>query len=107
MHPTEQTLWYADWAWSLPLIVLTVVIHVLGLGLFNERVTPALSTLVGGRHATGAFAVVMGVAILLLTILHAVEASLWALAYLYLAALPNARSAMLYSLGSMTSYGHA
>jgi hypothetical protein len=25
----------ADWAWSLPLIVLTVIFHVIGLGLFN------------------------------------------------------------------------
>jgi len=24
--------WISDWAWGLPLIVLTVVIHVLGLG---------------------------------------------------------------------------
>jgi hypothetical protein len=35
--------WYASWAWSLPLIVLNVVIHVVGLGLINERVAQALS----------------------------------------------------------------
>jgi hypothetical protein len=35
--------WYASWAWSLPLIVLNVVIHVVGLGLINERVVQALS----------------------------------------------------------------
>jgi hypothetical protein len=29
--------WSADWAWGLPLIVLTVVIHVLGLGLVSQR----------------------------------------------------------------------
>jgi hypothetical protein len=31
-------LWGADWAWGLPLILLTVVIHVFGLGIINERV---------------------------------------------------------------------
>ena len=29
--------WHADWAWSLPLIVANVVIHVVGLGMINER----------------------------------------------------------------------
>jgi hypothetical protein len=31
--------WTADWAWGLPLIVLTVVIHVLGLAMTSEAVT--------------------------------------------------------------------
>jgi hypothetical protein len=29
--------WRADWAWGLPLIVLTAVIHVSTLGLMNQR----------------------------------------------------------------------
>ena len=29
--------WTADWAWGVPLIVLTVVFHVLGLGLIAQR----------------------------------------------------------------------
>ncbi len=28
--------WSADWAWGLPLIVVTVVIHVLGLGFIRQ-----------------------------------------------------------------------
>ena len=28
--------WRANWAWGLPLIVLTVLIHVLGLGLMMQ-----------------------------------------------------------------------
>jgi len=28
-------LWSANWVWGLPLIVLTVVIHVLGLGVIR------------------------------------------------------------------------
>jgi hypothetical protein len=38
MEILKMTSWTGDWAWSFPLIALSVVIHVLGLGLFNERV---------------------------------------------------------------------
>ena len=51
--------------------------------------------------------VVMGAAALVVTVLHAFEAVVWAGAYLVLAALPDTRSAMLYSLSAITSYGHA
>jgi hypothetical protein len=89
------------------LIVLTVVIHVFGLGLFTDRTVPALSAMIARRHRTAAFIVVMGTTVLLATILHGVEAMIWAVAYLALGALPNTRSAMLYSLSSMTTFGHA
>jgi hypothetical protein len=39
-------------------------------------------------------------------ILHGIEGVFWAGAYCFLRALPNTRSAMLYSLNAMTSYGH-
>src|SRR5262252_9868172 len=39
-------------------------------------------------------------------ILHAAEAGIWAFAYTSLAALPDYRIAVLYSLNAMTSYGH-
>jgi hypothetical protein len=41
------------------------------------------------------------------TILHGIEATLWAFAYRFLNALPDNRTAMLYSLNALTSYGHA
>jgi hypothetical protein len=107
MTPPNPTLWYADWAWSLPLIVLTVLIPVLGPGLFTERAVPALSDMIARGHRTAAFIVVMGATVLLATILHGVEAMIWPVAYLVLGALPDARSAMLYSLSSMTTFGHA
>ena len=107
MSLTDPGYWSADWAWSLPLIVLTVVIHVLGLGLFNEKGAPALSSTMKSRHSTGAFVVVMSVTVLLATVLHGLEAAIWAVAYVFLGALPEYRLAMLYSLSSMTSYGHA
>ena len=44
---------------------------------------------------------------LLLTILHAIEAGVWAAAYVALGARPDFASAMLYSLSAMTAYCHA
>ena len=107
MNPFIPTLWYADWVWSFPLIVVTVLIHVFGLGLFNERVIPALGGGIARGHRTAAFIVVMGATVLLATFLHGLEAAIWAVAYLVLGALPDHRSGMLYLLGAMTTYGHA
>ena len=99
-------LWTADWAWSLPLILLTVVIHVFGLGIINERVVRTLSRSIDRRRLIPLFAVVMGVAVLMVTTLHGIEGVAWAAAYLFLGAIPDAKSAMLYSLNAMTTYGH-
>src|SRR5271169_5757370 len=98
-------MWHTDWGWSLPLIVLTVVIHVFGLGLINEHVFRLLSGMVGRRRFTAAFVLVMGIVALLVTTLHAIEGAAWAIAYRVLGALLDGRSAMLYSFGAMTSYG--
>jgi len=107
MNAVDVGAWNANWAWSLPLIVLNVVIHVIGLGLINENIARIL----GGALARGRFvfmfALVLGVAALLATVLHGIEAATWATAYRILGALPDTKSAMLYSLSAMTSYGHA
>jgi hypothetical protein len=100
-------LWGADWVWGLPLILLTVVIHVFGLGIINERVVLVLGRTIDRRRLIPMFAMVMGAAVLLMTALHAVEAAAWAGAYRILRALPDTKSAMLYSLSAMTTYGHA
>ena len=108
MHPSGVGTWVGDWAWSLPLIVLTVVVHVCGLAAIGEQVVRALGgETVGRRNFMLKFAVVMAVTSLLATLLHGFEAAIWAAAYWFLAALPDARTAMLYSLSAMTSYGHA
>jgi MFS superfamily sulfate permease-like transporter len=98
--------WRADWAWGLPLIVLTVVIHVLGLGLIAERAVSLSNRMVTRRHSTVVFVTVVGATTLFATCLHALEAGIWASAYSLLGALPDERSAMLYSLSAITSYGH-
>ena len=52
------------------------------------------------------FAAVIAVAVLLATALHGMEAVAWAGAYRLLGAVPDNRSAMLYSLHAITTYGH-
>jgi hypothetical protein len=101
----EATSWRADWAWSLPLIIVTVVIHVFGLGLLHERVVRGVGRIVDRRHFTLLFAAVMGIAVLLMTVLHGIEGAVWAAAYWLLGALPDIRSSMLFSFGAMTTYG--
>ncbi len=97
--------WSADWAWSLPLIVLTVVIHVFGLSLLHERMLRAVSRRIERRHFTAMFAAVMGIAVLFVILLHAIEAWVWAAAYWLLGALPDQPSSILFSFGAMTTYG--
>lgn len=103
----ESAAWGADWAWGIPLIVLTVVIHVLALGYINHRTSSLSSRVMERKHPTVAFATVMGTVTLLATILHAAEAGIWAVAFRFIGALPDLRDAMLYSLSAITSYGHA
>ena len=107
MHPTGVGTWTGDWAWSLPLIVLTVVIHVCGLAVIGESVVKVLAESADRRRFMFKFAVVMAITSLLATILHGIEGAIWAVAYRFLGALPDARTAMLYSISAMTSYGHA
>ncbi|CAH1656263.1 conserved membrane hypothetical protein [Hyphomicrobiales bacterium] len=99
--------WIADWLWGLPLIVLASIIHVLGFWTIEIGVDSGLRH--GGlwRSPRVTFAVVVGSTVLAATVLHAIEATVWAGAYLWLGALPDGRSAMLYSIGAMTTFGHA
>jgi hypothetical protein len=99
--------WDGSWAWSLPLIVVTVIFHVIGLGFINGKVIRALSSFQGRRNYLPIFAVVMGITTLLATVLHGLEASMWAVAYRALGALPDNKTAILYSLSAITTYGHA
>jgi hypothetical protein len=99
--------WHADWGWGLPLIVLTVLIHVSGLLFISQRVIHGnVGHVIERRHPKVAFVVVLGATTLLATVLHGIEAFIWACAYLFLGALPDLRFSMLYSLNAMTSYGH-
>ena len=55
----SQLAWSGDWAWGLPLILMTVIIHVLGLGLIGRGIsrvstgklrTPLSRSYVRGSH---------------------------------------------------------
>jgi hypothetical protein len=96
-----------NWAWGLPLIVLTVLVHAFSLVVIRDRVVLELPLLLRARRSEFVLALLMIVAVLLLTVLHAVEASAREGAHVALGARPDADSAMLYSLSAMTSYGHA
>ena len=103
---SDALSWDGNWAWALPLILLTLLLHVAGLALINVRMVRFKSRIHPGRQFFPLFVVVMGITTLLATLLLAFEASLWAAAYRTLGALPDGRSAMLYSLNAITSYGH-
>lgn len=99
--------WDLNWAWGIALIILNVSLHVIGLGFIYVRII-GIARLVrnqGGLIFT--LALVMGIAALFVTLLHGVEAIIWAGAYILVEALSDGRSALLYSVSAITSYGHA
>ncbi|MGC2527306.1 MAG: hypothetical protein WA639_06140 [Candidatus Acidiferrum sp.] len=106
MSPESVVPWIANWAWALPLIILTVIFHAAGLGLIGRRVSLMLSGTGRLRNLTAASIVALGSAALSATVLHALEGFIWAETYRLIGALQGNKSAMLYSLNAMTSYGH-
>jgi hypothetical protein len=105
MNPSDVAPWTADWLWGLPLIILTVIIHSFGLALIDRRASLALDSGRKSRTAGRFSMLIMGATALSVTVLHGFEGAIWALAYLLLGALPDQRTAVLYSLGAMTTYG--
>ncbi|SDA98566.1 hypothetical protein [Sinorhizobium sp. NFACC03] len=105
MNVLNETPWGTDWAWSLPLILLNVIIHVFGLAFIYDGFTVLLREMDRQRKFMFRFTVGMNAAVLLIVMLHGIEATSWALAYLVLGAIPDPKSAMLYSLGAMTGFG--
>jgi len=98
--------WTADWVWGVPLVVLTVLVHAFGLALIHQYGVGRLATHLQMRRSALVFAAVVGTTALLLTVLHGAEAAAWGTAYVALGALTDPRSAMLFSLNAMTTYGH-
>jgi hypothetical protein len=99
--------WSNNWAWSLPLIVLTVLAHAFGLVLIREQLVLPLSLTFGRRRSSFVLAVIIAPTVMLVAVLHGIEAGAWAIAYVGLGARADFASAMLYSLSAMTTYGHA
>jgi hypothetical protein len=99
--------WDGNWAWSLPLVVITVILHVIGLGFINRRVLQTINLVKNHPNFNVLFVIVMGVTTLLATLLHALEAGIWAVIYRVVGAVPDGKSALLYSLNAITTYGHS
>ena len=104
---SEPGVWRADWAWGIPLIVCTLVLHVLGMGLAHQTAVGFFARQEQHRRPMVVFGVVISAVTVWATCLHAAETALWALLYQILGARPDYASAMLYSMGAMTTYGHS
>jgi hypothetical protein len=108
VHIDVDTLapWTSDWLWSLPISVLTVVIHVLGLfgikQLFDRFLLQAMR-----RSFTLVALLLIAATTVCVTVLHGVEGTIWATAFRMLHAIPDQKSAVLYSLNAMTTFGHS
>jgi hypothetical protein len=99
--------WHHDWLWGCPLIVATVTIHVLGLGFISQRAIRIFgNTTTKYRHRRASFVWIMGLTTLSATALHGIESYIWAVTYYLIGALPDLKSATLYSLNAMTAFGH-
>lgn len=105
MNSLETTTWVIDWVLSLPLILLTVIVHVFGLAFINDAAIRILKDIPIRRRFMYRFAVVMTIAVLLMIVLHGLEAVAWGVAYKMLGLFASFRPAMLYSLGAMTGFG--
>jgi hypothetical protein len=102
-----QAEWTSDWIWSLPLILFTMILHVLVLGLVFRLIVGAHDRATAKGHGTVIPASIFVMAFILSAIvLHALEVACWGWTFLLLGALPDVRDAMLYSLNAMTTFGH-
>jgi hypothetical protein len=107
MDPTNVAPWSSDWMWGLPLIAVTVIIHAFGLAFMDVRVAKILNGNGTKRLPERLSVTILGGTALFATVLHGFEGALWASAYMLLGAVADRKSAMLYSIGAMTTYGHA
>ena len=104
MEVAKALPWSSAWLLGLPLLVFTIVAHVCAIMVFAK---------IHGRHRVPAtrdavrFVLFVALLALAAAALLALEAATWAGLYLWLGAMPDGRAAMLYSLGAITSYGHA
>jgi len=94
----------------LSLITLTIAIHAAGvasmaLPLLNIRLRMETQSTLRLRHQLMVLIVLIATVVLLLTVLHGIEAGLWAAAYWWLGALESPSEAILYSVDSMSTRG--
>jgi len=105
MSDMASSTWIVDWGWSLPLILITVIVHVFGLAAIHDAVVAILQEKAILRRFIFKFVRTMSAALLLIILLHGIEAAGWALTYRALGLFPDNKAAMLYSLSTMTGFG--
>src|SRR5215469_13772872 len=97
--------WEANWTWAIPLIVLTITVHVVGLGVINARLERMVRRIWTRWSFAVTFVTTISITAFIATLLLALEAGLWAALYRGLNAMPTARTAMLFSLNAFTALG--
>ena len=110
MLPASATgFWIGDWLWGLLLVTVSLVVHASGLGLIGVSLAKSLGWLTEpSQHSRGhilLFPAVIGIIALLLAVLHGLEASLWAVAYVWLGASEDYTHAVFFSLQMITTLG--
>jgi hypothetical protein len=108
MLPTGAVgFWTAAWLWGLLLITLSLVVHASGLGLISISLTRSFGWLGEPsrrrRESLLVFPVVIDITALLPGVLHGLEASLWAVAYVWLGASPDFTNAVFFYLQMITT----
>jgi hypothetical protein len=96
--------WSSDWLCGLSLLVLTIVTHVCAIVAAAKLLGNFLAAY---TRSAIRFVIFVAFAALATAALLSIEAAAWAVLYVWIGALPSLRAGMLYSLGAITSYGHA
>lgn len=86
------------------LVLVTVLIHSIGLTTMSRMIKGATTRFEPHRHSVKAGAVVVATMLGLFT-LHTLEIWAWALAYIWLGALPDLHSALFFSTLSFSTLG--
>src|SRR5580704_1311345 len=98
-----------NWTWGLSLIALTIAIHAIGVVMIALVLLTIRSWLakrhLGFHYLTPIVICLVTAAGLLLAVLHGIEATIWAAAFLWLGAIDSRLDAILYSLDSMATRG--
>jgi hypothetical protein len=100
--------WGPSWWCSLLLFAVTIAFHAFGVVYISRGLEGLRAHFPGAVRrldtAQGAVAVIVLVA-LLLAMMHAIEALIWASVYVLLGAIPTPADAVLYSVDSFTTRG--
>jgi hypothetical protein len=98
--------WSSDWAWGMPLLVLTVVFHVCVFVLIVKALVLKVHSERNARNLVHFF-VAIALTALAAAALHGLEATAWAILYVRVGAMSDLSTSILYSLSAITSYGHS